>query len=267
MSTEPNDIQPTPGPPQPPPPPASPPLPRPGPPGTYKPKRSTGKIAAAIVIGTIGVILGAIGTVGVIAHAVLRDDDGYYTVSSDLEARSYALTTDQIDLGQVSADVPDALLGKIRVQATSTNGKPLFLGIGPTADVNRYLSGVGYRQVDEISTDRSPRYQTFPGHAPRSLPGRQDFWDVQSQGPGQQTILWDLKSGNWKLVAMNADGSRGVSINSGLGAKAPWVFWVGMGFLIVAIIAIIGAILLAISSGRRTTPPPQTGAGTGASSA
>ena len=115
------------------------------------------------MIGAIGLILAAAGTVAIVAHAFLRDDDGYYTASTQLEARSYALTTDDIDLDQVGADVPNALVGKVRLQASSDDGKPLFLGIAPTADVNRYLSGVGHRQVSEISTNHDPRYEDVPG--------------------------------------------------------------------------------------------------------
>ncbi len=251
------DIQPTPENPgesgaSPPTPPGQPPAP-PGGPSGFKPKRSTGKTAAAIVIGAIGLIIAAAGTVAIVAHAFLRDDDGYYTASTQLETPSYALTTDDIDLNQVGADVPNALVGKIRLQASSDDGKPLFLGIAPTADVNRYLSGVGHRQVSEISTNHDPRYETFPGHAPRSLPGRQNFWAARSQGPGEQTILWDLEPGNWTIVAMNANGSRGVSIDSGIGAKVPWVIWVGVGLLGLGLVSMGGAAALAYSGRSRTT--------------
>jgi hypothetical protein len=52
------------------------------------------------------------------------------------------------------------LFGDVRVTATGTSGDaPVFIGIGPTADVERYLEGVGHAVV--IRADVQPlRFDT-----------------------------------------------------------------------------------------------------------
>ncbi len=242
MNTETTDIQPQAEPPGQGPPSQEPPGQPPG-----RRKRSTGKTAAAVVIGAIGVILAAAGAVAIVAHVFVRDDDGYFTKSTELATGSYALTTDKIELDNAGADVPDALVGDLRVRATSADGKPLFLGIAPTAAVNRYLSGVGHRQVSDFDVNGDPSYEGFPGKAPASAPGAHGFWTAQSHGAGQQTINWDLEPGTWTLVAMNADGSRGVALDGDIGAKVDWLIWVGLGLLALGLVSIGGAAALAYS--------------------
>ena len=52
---------------------------------------------------------------------------------------------------------------------------------------------------------------------------------------------------------MNANGSRGVSIDSSIGAKVPWVIWVGVGLLGLGLVSIGGATALAYSGRPRST--------------
>jgi len=73
-----------------------------------------------------------------VAYASGRDDDGYFTSDRrQLESATYALTTEDIDLGIDQVDCsPDEVLGNIRVQVDSE--KPVFGGIGRDSDVDRY---------------------------------------------------------------------------------------------------------------------------------
>ena len=211
--------------PPPPPPPASTPPAR---------KGGAGRIIGIILVsigGLIGIAM-ALGGIGlVIAHGVLRDDDGFYTTDTERSAsRGYAVTSDGIDLGRESIGFNSEDLGAtLRFSAESVGGKPVFVGIGPQSDVDAYLRGVPHTQVDDFR-DRGPVYTQVPGRSrPRGEPAAQDFWVAQSEGTGVRNADFDLESGTWTAVAMNADASRPVAVEGEAGVKIGWLIWVGVG--------------------------------------
>ena len=73
---------------------------------------------------------------------------------------------------------------------------------------------------------------------------------AQVSGSGEQTLEWEPEEGDWQLVLMNADGSRGVSSELAIGAELDSVLWIGIGLLVAgALLAALAA--LAISAGIR----------------
>ncbi len=74
-----------------------------------------------------------------------------------------------------------------------------------------------------------------------------------SAGPGTQTLTWAVRSGDWMVVAMNADGSRPVSLRVNVAATLPALPWIATGLLIGGIIFLIGGILLIAIPLRRTS--------------
>ena len=78
-----------------------------------------------------------------------------------------------------------------------------------------------------------------------------------------QRLQWDLESGQWAVVVMNADGSRGVGADASVGVKSDWVLPVGLGLLGgFAFLSILGTVLLVlgvVGLGRRVHAPPITG--------
>jgi hypothetical protein len=189
----------------------------------------------AISIGAlIGLLIALGGLAAIGAHAFLRDDDGYFTTSTErFSSPGYAVTSDDVDLGRESIgfDVGD-LNTSVKFTGEGTGGGRVFLGIGPTSDVARYLAGVPHSELDDIHS-QGPAYTQVGGRSsPRTPPGAQGFWAVESEGPGAQEVDFDLESGNWTVVAMNADAARGVSITGEAGAKLSWLLWVGVGLLV-----------------------------------
>jgi hypothetical protein len=137
----------------------------------------------------------------------------------------------------------------------------LFVGIGPTADVDGYLNGVGRAFVPGDTQDA--RLTEVPGGAPPGPPAAQPFWTARSQGTGAQAVSWTPQPGTWSLVVMNADGSAGVAVTAQLGFKTDLALWVGIGALVVGLILLaIGVVLLVSRSRARarsrsgTGPPP-----------
>ena len=209
--------------------------------------RIIGIVATSIValIG-VGLLLGGIALMGL--HAFARDDDGFYSTETEkLKSRGYAITTEEVDLseGEAGFDVED-LAATVRLEATGETGKPVFIGIADRDDVERYLAGVAYSEVTDFDDDGEPEYDPNLGRVPPPAPpADRDFWEARSEGTGTQRIEWELESGNWTAVAMNADASRGVAVEVDAGAKVSWLIWVGLGLAIFGLL-VAGVALLAV---------------------
>lgn len=203
----------------------------------------------AALVG-ICLLLGGLALIAV--HAFARDDDGFYTSDKELlRSAGYAITTDRINLeADIADDVPDDLLGTLRVRAEGEGGGPIFLGIGRSGDVERYLNGVGQSEFVDFRRGE-PVLEAIPGRAPGSPPGSEAFWVAQSEGGGEQRIDWDAEAGVWTVAVMNADASRGVAVNADIGAKVGWLIWVGLGLTLVGAIVTATAVMLIVWVGRR----------------
>ena len=227
-------------------------------PAPASPPRSnwTGGRVVAMVATSIGalfavvVMLAGLALIGV--HAFARDDDGFYSTGNEqLRSNGYAVSTDEIDLGtDPGGPAPDDVLGKVRITAQSPDSQPLFLGIARTADVERYLADVDHSRLTDF-VDDAARYAQVPGGAPARPPGAESIWAARSQGPGVQRVDWDAESGVWSAVVMNADASRGVSVEADVGVEIDWLLWVGIGLAIVGGIGIAIAVWLIIVISRR----------------
>ncbi len=213
-----------------------------------------GRIAAltiGIALGLIGVIpLGAGGT-AVWASATQRDD-GYIT--SDVQAFSTAgsaLVTEPADLGVPGFGwlYAPSVLGEIRIRVTPTSaGSELFVGIGPSDEVDRYLAGVGHTIITDFWNERT---QPIGGDATASVPASQDFWVASDSGAGPRTVTWDPTDGSWSVVVMNVDGQAGVDVRADLGATIPPLVWISVGLLVFGLVLLAGGLLLIVGAIRR----------------
>jgi hypothetical protein len=98
------------------------------------------------------------------------------------------------------------------------------------------LAGVARSEVTDVN-DSTVKYKQQPGGAPAGAPARQGFWQSASSGSRQVTTTWKVKEGNWAIVLMNANDTPHVSAAVKLGAKTNLLLWVGLGFLVVGLIA------------------------------
>ncbi|HSC51218.1 MAG TPA: hypothetical protein VLD16_13220, partial [Gaiellaceae bacterium] len=92
--------------------------------------------------------------------------------------------------------------------------------------------------------------------APRAPPTAQSFWAASASGVGTQTLSWKVRDGDWSVVLMNADGSRGVAADVDLGAKLSFLLWVAIGLLIGGAFVVGGSTALAVLAARRPAPAP-----------
>ncbi|MFN8025011.1 MAG: DUF4389 domain-containing protein [Acidimicrobiia bacterium] len=217
-------------------------------------------IGALLIV--LALVLGAAGGFLTWAYTTQRDASGFFTTDAErFETLTYAVTSENVDLGARS-DVGDRFdlgdLATVRIAAEGT--KAVFVGIGPSRAVDRYLRDVAHAEVTDIDVDPfRATYRVSAGGAPATAPADQTFWRVSAEGEGRQRIRWDLESGNWTVVVMNADGSRGVGVDVSAGVKADWVLPLGLGllggFLVIGILGTVLLVLGVSGLGRRIPEP------------
>jgi hypothetical protein len=189
-----------------------------------------------------------------------KGDDGYLKTETErFHASSRALATENLDVDLGDADwlAQSDDLGKIKVTAESRDGKPLFVGIARTSDVEDYLAGVPYTSVDDVEV--SPFEADYTRHAGNRHPVSPEhagIWQESSQGSGRQVIDWEIDDGDWSVVVMNADGSLGVDADVSAGADVPFLDelgWSAIGSGAFALVIGLGLIALGVRRPKRVT--------------
>lgn len=204
-------------------------------------------LIAASVVGLFSLGLLAAGG-GLLWADSEKDGEGYLSTGFDPFATgTRALATEDLDIDGAGAGwlIDDDRYGKLRLQVRSQDGKPVFVGIAPTRDAERYLRGVGHSLVTDLEYDPfRADYRRQAGSRRPAAPGEARFWAASAQGAGTQTLTWDVEHGNWSVVVMNADASPGVDVELRAGAEVPFLEPVGWGALIAGLVALAFAALL-----------------------
>jgi hypothetical protein len=202
-------------------------------------KQSTGLVVGGAIVALLAALVLATGGVSIWADATQRDHAGYVSTNTHhYQSATRAIATERVTIG---SEVPDWLIGKVRLEATSA--KPVFVGIARKESVDAYLARVSHATASKLDLD--PFKVTYVPHAGTADPGRpaaQSFWAASTTGQDATALTWKVKSGEWSIVVKNADGSPGVSADVTAGAKIPWVLWAGIG------LAALGALLLALAA-------------------
>jgi hypothetical protein len=211
----------------------------------------TGPILTTVtggVVAFLAIILIAAGAALFWVSEHKTDAHGYYTTASHTYSTpTRALTTESLD---VQEDVPDWLFstdtfGRVRIDPRSTDSaKPVFVGIGRTQDVDRYLDQVQHDEISDLDFDPftiDKRRQA--GEARPAMPAAQTFWAASSADG--RPLDWKVRKGEWSVVMMNADGSPGVSVDASVGAKTPligelawWLTIPGIGLGLIALVLV-----------------------------
>lgn len=228
----------------------------------------------AIVIGAILVLVGfgliAPGGFLLWAYGTQRDAAGFFESSNRVISSSgYALTAPEVDL-HIGSDLgwtPKGATASVRIRAASASDTAIFIGIGPSTEVSTYLNGVEHDEVSDFGwTTDSVDYRHFAGGPPPSPPGEQDFWVASQEGPGSQTLEWDVRDGTWTAVIMNADGAQTVVADVSLGARFDILLPIAIGLTIGGIVLLaVGVLLIVLGARRPRWPsrayPPQAAPG------
>jgi hypothetical protein len=212
---------------------------------------SAGKIVL-IILGSISLIFGlafaGAGGVVMVAQSAFRDAEGFFVSGPHpFVSEGYAITSQHIDLG-VNPERRASSIGGIftlRLRVESSDGRPIFIGVAPSADVDSYLAGVEHDSVTDVSIRPfRATYAHVDGTTAPAPPAQEPIWVQTESGPGEQTLVWHPRSGRWTVVVMNSDGSPGVAAVLAVGVRVRFLTWIGIGLLVMALLAFIAGGLM-----------------------
>lgn len=220
---------------------------------------SVGKAVLAAVGGFLAIVGLALiaGGGGLLwAYSTQRAADGFFeSPVAEMSTESYAITSTEMDLGSLPAlTFGSGWLATVQVSADSRLDSPLFIGIGPTEDVNGYLAGVAHAEVSDIDSRTDIAYQTTDGEAPRTLPSEEGFWVTSTEGEGEQSFTWDLERGDWTIVIMNADASPVVSLDVTAGVRTNWVPVLLVVLLVAGVFSLTAGSIMNYYAYKRAAP-------------
>jgi hypothetical protein len=159
---------------------------------------------------------------------------------------------------------------RLVVAGRGAEGKPMFVGLAERVDVERYLNGVSYAEIRRLGVEAADRphrprlqYETSAGATIPPAPATQTFWLENAAGSRSQRLDWRIEPGDYCVVLMNADGSRGVNAVVSFGIKAPVVLRIAAIVLGVgAVFFLLGLVTILLSArGAGRSAPGASSAG------
>ena len=229
------------------------------------PQRSNAARTTSMVVGVVvGLLaLGMLAVGGLLLWADSKKDaQGFIATDTERFAtHTAAMATDNLDvdshgLGWLTSH---DRYGNVRLKVEARNDKPVFVGIARTKDASAYLHGTSHTTVTDFHSDPFRAvYRAARGSARPAAPASKRIWAASAHGTGLQTVTWDVKHGDWSVVVMNADGSRGVDAGVSAGADFPILSalaWgsVGGGLVLLGVAALL---IVAGTTVQRRAPAP-----------
>ena len=219
---------------------------------TRKSKGRTALTVAGATVLVLGALVVAAG--GAALWQTGTSDGGYITSGAHrFDTTSHAIVTEGL---KVDSDIPRWLIARTRITATSSESEPVFLGVARTRDVDAYLANVSRSQIRNLEYGSfRVDYANHAGTASPARPGSRSLWAASTSGTGEQQLNWRLRSGQWRVVLMNADGSSGVSADVKVGGTINHVVPVALGVTGGGLlILLLGVAVVYAGRGRRGQP-------------
>jgi hypothetical protein len=205
----------------------------------------------------VPLLLGGCG-LAVAAGAQAGSGGSFATPQQRFTSSAAALKTDEIQVGADAAHAadPEPDVGEVAevtiVARAADAGVPIFVGVGPKAQVEAYLRGTAHD--DFVSAELGPLRPSFrrvPGAAVAAPPDAQSFWVAKSSGTGTRRLSWDKTAGAWSAVAMRLDGRPGVDVHASIGLRFGFLAPAAAGALTGGVL-LLGHTVLAVRRGRGT---------------
>ena len=227
---------------------------------TYDPKQAsrTGLAIGGGILATIGAIVAVTGG-GVLA--VGGADGKFQTGHHAVSTPTAALVSETAEVNG-AREVTD-VIGNSHLRINSSSSKPVFVGVARKADVDRYLAGAETDRVTDFDTDPFTLETTrMHGERHPAPPAKQSFWVTKSTGTTAK-IDWKVRNGNYRIVVMNADGSRGVTTQSQFEVQIPYLGTIAIVALVIGLAMMAGGAAMIVpsvrsGSGASTAPPAPT---------
>lgn len=188
-----------------------------------------------IAIGVALVVLGLFATVGGVALVALVGADGSVGIApTRLIGSGYAITLPQLDVPSLPAGQHVTL-----DVALQQGDRPMFLGIGPSTDVDAYLRDVPIDVIEQIDQPGAARTSSVTGDALPASPEAQPFWAITATGDAP-SISWTAEPGAWTLVVMATPPRRALNVTATGSVTLPVLG--PLGFVLLAIaVAVLAA--------------------------
>jgi hypothetical protein len=198
-------------------------------------------VAGAVLLAGGGVVAAG----GAVVMAVVGSDNTVSTSRHALGTPTSALVIPMDDLNDEGVDTLGRPTVKLSVNSATA---PVFIGVGPAAEVDRYLTGAAVDTVDDFELDPWQLSTTrHDGVAQPATPATQSFWVADADGATSAELAWKIREGDYRLVIMNADGSPGVELDGRLGVRIPHLYDIGITLLTGGLLVILaGASLLIV---------------------
>lgn len=215
----------------------------------------------------IGIPLALLGTLLLIAGLVLLAfvgfDGTFTTPRTAADADAYAIVLGATILDEGLLEGSEESWVTLEVESAQ---KEVFVGVAAADDVASYLDGVSVAQAVSVSYPGGDlELRHVDGTNAPAPPERQAFWIAHRVGDGELT--WELDAGDWTLVVMNVDRSRGIVVEGTATVRIPAL---GAGLAVILVIGVpltVGGIALIVSALRQRPdahpgrPLPGTGPG------
>jgi hypothetical protein len=214
--------------------------------------RRSGGRRAAIIVGALVASFGAVLAIaGGALFAVFGSDGIASTGRHDLSTPTSALVSETASIDDTAEATAGLGAARIKVDARADGGRPVFVGVAPAGDVERYLAGAASDEVTDVDVTpfRIERNRRAGTETP-APPAAQSFWVAQSNGP-RAAVNWKIRDGDYRVVVMNADGSRGVATRSKFGIDLPFMPGVAIGLFGVGFIMAAGGVAAIVVGARR----------------
>jgi hypothetical protein len=208
------------------------------------------KLGFGIPLLIVGVVVTLL---GVALMVIIGPDGSFTTPETEVRTDGAALVFDSVTIrGRLPQE--GSLATTIGLQVRSSSD--VFVGVGSASDVQRYLSGVPIDLVRELQwSNNALKTVSIPGSRSPKPPGDTSFWLESDEGSGVRKIDWTISTGDWRVVIMNADGSRGLDVTGSASVHLAALGWVAVGALIFGLVLLAAGFVLTVAGTR--TPRKQ----------
>ncbi|WP_329477011.1 hypothetical protein OG555_34945 [Kribbella sp. NBC_01484] len=208
-----------------------------------------------VVRSVLGVLLALIGLLVGLAGAAAA----FWLIGPDntLKSGDQHLTSKGLAIAS-SPELLDRHGPVLHVDAHSTNGKPVFVGVARDFDVASYLKGFAHTSLVQVQYPIALTTQEQKGASgPLAAPDTLDWWVAKANGAGTQSIAWPITDGPYDVVVMTADGRTAPDVQVNLGIEIPHAFLAAIGVLLAGLVLLAAGILLILVRRRRPSAPQQ----------
>ena len=205
---------------------------------------------AAKVVGIVLIVVGSLASIAAIALIVVfgpggRLDSGAHQVATS----AVAVVSDISKIQNVDQIVSVVGRPQIQLDVSGGNSSGIFIGIGRTSDVDRYLAGVATDQVTDVGVRPFElRVDRVPGRAAAAAPAAQNIWVASAVSGTDAQLRWPVSNGDYRLVVMNADGTSNLISQARVQFVVPDMFWLSLVALAIGFTVTAGGIVILVRS-------------------